>query len=82
MDVVRADLPSVRTPTLVVHARHDHVVPMDDSLELTGSLGSPIIERPWVERSFRVVGLDVDSAEVVEAATRFVGRFLNSAPSP
>jgi carboxylesterase len=76
MDVVRADLPSVRTPALVVHARHDHVVPMDDSLELTGSLGSNVIERLWLDRSFHVVGLDVDSAQAVEAATKFVARFV------
>jgi carboxylesterase len=76
MDVARADLPSVRAPTLVVHARNDHVVPMDDSLELTGSLGSDVIERLWLERSFHVVGLDVDSAEVVDAATKFVTRFV------
>jgi carboxylesterase len=76
MDVVRAELPSVRTPALVMHARHDHVVPMDDSLELTGSLGSEIIERLWLERSFHVVGLDVDSAQAIEAATRFVTKFV------
>jgi len=76
MDVVRAELPAVRAPALVVHARHDHVVPMDDSLELTGSLGSVIIERLWLERSFHVVGLDVDADEAVAAATRFVTRFV------
>ena len=36
MDTVRADLPSVHAPTLVNHGRHDHTVPMEDSLELTG----------------------------------------------
>jgi carboxylesterase len=76
MDVVRADLPRVRAPTLVVHARHDHVVPMDDALEITGSLGADVIERLWLERSFHVVGLDVDSGAAVDAATRFVTRFL------
>ena len=76
MDVVRADLPSVRAPTLVAHGRHDHVVPMEDSLELTGSLGAEIIERLWLERSFHVVGLDVDAGQLTEAATRFVSRFL------
>jgi carboxylesterase len=76
MDVVRADLPSVRAPTLVVHARHDHVVPMDDSLELTGSLGSEIIERLWLDRSFHVVGLDVEADVAVEAATKFVAKVL------
>jgi carboxylesterase len=82
MDVVRAGLPNVHAPALVVHARHDHVVPMDDSLELTGSIGSEIIERLWLERSFHVVGLDVESADVVEAATRFVGRFVGSPSGP
>jgi carboxylesterase len=76
MDVVRADLPSVRAPTLVMHARHDHVVPMDDSLELTGNLGSDVIERLWLERSFHVIGLDVDAALAVDAATRFVAKHL------
>ena len=76
MDVVRAELPAVRAPALVMHARHDHVVPMDDSLELTGSLGSAIIERLWLERSFHVIGLDVDAAEAIAAATRFVARFV------
>jgi len=76
MDVVRADLPSVRAPTLVAHGRHDHVVPMDDSLELTGSLGSAVIERLWLERSFHVVGLDVDAAQLTDAATKFVSRFV------
>jgi carboxylesterase len=77
MDVVRADLPSVRTPALVMHARHDHVVPMDDSLELTGSLGSDVIERLWLERSFHVVARDVDAAEAIEAATRFVTKLMS-----
>jgi carboxylesterase len=76
MDVVRADLPSVHAPTLVVHGRHDHVVPMEDSLELTGSLGAAVIERLWLERSFHVVGLDVDAAQLTDAATKFVSRFV------
>jgi carboxylesterase len=74
MDTVRADLPSVRQPALVVHGRHDHTVPMDDSLELTGSLGSDVIERLWLERSFHVVARDVERAAVLEAVTRFIGK--------
>jgi hypothetical protein len=49
---------------------------MDDSLELTGSLGSSVIERLWLERSFHVVGLDVDAAQLTDAATKFVTRFV------
>jgi carboxylesterase len=75
MDVTRADLPAVRTPTLVVHGRQDHTVPMEDSLELTGSLGSDVIERLWLDRSFHVVTLDVERGAVADAATRFFARY-------
>jgi carboxylesterase len=71
MDATRADLPMVCTPTLVVHGRQDHTVPMEDSLELTGSLGSEIIERLWLDKSFHIVALDVERAILIDAATRF-----------
>jgi carboxylesterase len=74
MDEVRADLPAITAPALVVHGRKDHTVPMDDSLELTGSLGSPVVERLWLERSFHLVGIDVERHQLIEAATRFLGR--------
>ena len=74
MDVVRADLPFVKTPTLVVHGRKDHTVPMEDSLELTGSIGSEVIERLWLDRSFHLVVQDVEKGAVIEAASRFLGK--------
>jgi carboxylesterase len=74
MDTVRADLPFIKTPTLVVHGRNDHTVPMDDSLELTGSLASDVIERLWLDRSFHIVTMDVERALVVETVTKFLLR--------
>lgn len=80
MDAVRDDLPAVRAPALLVHARHDHVVPAADAEELAAKLGSPVKERLWLERSFHVVGLDVDAAQLTRAATSFVARFLPPRP--
>jgi carboxylesterase len=74
MDTVRADLPSIKVPTLVVHGRQDHTVPMDDSLELTGSLGSDVIERLWLDRSFHIVTCDVERTLVADAVVKFLGR--------
>ena len=74
MDTVRADLPAITTPTLVVHGRLDHTVPMDDSLELTGSLGSDVIERLWLDKSFHIVTRDVERALVVDAIAKFFAR--------
>lgn len=76
MDVVRGDLPFVRAPALVAHGRHDHVVPAEYADELAATLGSPVVERLWLERSFHVVGLDVDADELARAATHFVQRYL------
>ena len=72
MDTVRADLPAIRTPTLVVHGRQDHTVPMEDSLELTGCLGSSVIERLWLDKSFHIVTLDVERDTVIDGVTRFL----------
>lgn len=74
MASVRGDLPSIRTPTLVVHGRHDHTVPMDDSFELTGSLASDVIERLWLDRSYHIVTLDVERQVLIDAAGKFLGR--------
>jgi carboxylesterase len=76
MDEVRADLPGVHAPTLVIHGRNDHTVPMEDSLELTGSLGSEVIERLWLDRSFHIVTLDVERVAVANAIIAFLGRHL------
>jgi carboxylesterase len=79
MDSVRGDLPSIRQPTLVIHGRQDHTVPMEDSLELTGSLGSEVIERLWLDRSFHIVTLDVERAIVTEAVTSFLATHMGGA---
>jgi len=49
-------------------------VPMEDSLELTGCLGSAVIERLWLDKSFHIVTLDVERDIVIDAATRFLSQ--------
>ena len=39
---------------------------MEDSLELTGCLGSEVIERLWLEKSFHIVTLDVERDMVID----------------
>jgi carboxylesterase len=75
MDAARADLPLVRAPALVVRAAHDHVVPARAVEEVAAGLGSTLVERLTLERSFHVALLDVDAPQLIEAATRFVARF-------
>lgn len=66
---VRAALPSVRCPALVVVAKHDHVVPLRDGLEAYGLLGAREKELLVLEQSYHAVAQDVErqivSARVV-----------------
>jgi carboxylesterase len=72
MASVRDQLQQVRAPALVVHGRRDHTVPIADGFELAEGLGSPIVERLWLDRSFHLVGVDVERQQVAEAVTRFL----------
>jgi carboxylesterase len=77
--VVRGDLPNVKTPALVVHGERDRTVPVDDSLELVGSLASEVVERLFLPRSGHLVGIDLDRSTLIEAATRFLNTHV---PAP
>jgi carboxylesterase len=73
---VRGQLRHIRAPTLVMHARLDHTVPIADGFELAGGLGSGVVERRWLDRSFHLIGVDVEREIVADAVTHFLGRHM------
>lgn len=75
-ELVRRDLPDVRTPALVAHGELDRTVPLGDSLELVGTLGSEVIERLFLQRSGHLVAIDVERSSLIEAVTRFFDTHL------
>lgn len=70
---VRARLPEVTIPALIITSRQDHVVNPADSDILADELGGPV-ERIWLEKSFHVATLDYDRAEVESATVAFAQR--------
>lgn len=78
LEQLRADLPGVRCPTLVLCARHDHVVPMRDGLEAYALIGADEKELVVLERSFHQVTRDVER-ENVYAHTLELCRRVSSA---
>jgi carboxylesterase len=74
--LVRQDLPQIQAPALVMHGAMDRTVPLEDSLELAGTIGSPVLERLWLPRSGHLLAIDVERRTVVDAIVRFFGRFL------
>jgi carboxylesterase len=75
-DLVRRDLPDIRVPTLVAHGERDRTVPLQDSLELVGTLGAPIVERLFLPRSGHLIAIDVERSALVEAVSRFFATHL------
>ena len=69
--IVRDDLPQIKTPILVAHGARDHTVPFEDSLELCGTIGSAVIERLWLERSGHLLAIDVERRTLIDAVVRF-----------
>lgn len=61
---LRAELPEVRCPTLIVCARHDYVVPLRDGIETYGLLGAEEWRLEVLERSFHAVTRDVERETV------------------
>jgi len=67
---VRAGLPEIKVPTLIITSRQDHVVNPEDSDVLAAEISGPV-ERIWLEKSFHVATLDYDRAEVESATVAF-----------
>jgi carboxylesterase len=70
--VVRRELGRVTQPALLMHGRHDHSVPLANLDILRRELGSRTIEHHILERSWHVVTLDRDRAELERRAADFL----------
>jgi carboxylesterase len=67
---LRAELGSIRCPTLLMSSREDHVVPPESGDVLEQSVGGPV-ERVFLERSYHVATLDWDAPIIEERVVGF-----------
>jgi len=70
----RAELPSVHTPLLLIHAVHDHVAPYGSMAEIAARVGSREVETITLPRSYHLVAIDLERERVAAA----VGDFLEA----
>lgn len=68
---LRDALPALRCPTLILCARHDHVVPVGDGLEAYRHAGAAQKDLVVLERSFHAVTKDIERQLVLERVARF-----------
>lgn len=79
---VRALLPEVRCPSLVMRALHDHVVPARDGLEAYELIGAEDKTLVTLERSYHAVTKDVERRLVFAHTLNFCQHVLSSAVAP
>jgi carboxylesterase len=72
--VVRAELPRVRCPTLVIHGRLDRVCPVDKAYTFAQHLGTTDVEVRIMPRSGHIVSVDADRVDVARAIEAFLVR--------
>jgi carboxylesterase len=80
--VVRADLPSIRMPVLLLHSAVDHVVEPENSRVLLAEIGSTDVTEVVLQRSFHVATLDYDAPEIFARSSDFIARVTAAAPAP
>jgi carboxylesterase len=69
---LRAELPRVRVPALIMAATHDHVVPASNGRKIYDLIGSRQKELMTLHRSYHVIMKDYDREEVFAKTVAFM----------
>lgn len=69
---LRAELPHITVPSLIITSLHDHVVPARDGREIYKLIGSREKHLVTLHRSYHVVMKDLDREEVFDKTLAFV----------
>ncbi len=80
--IVRGELGRVTQPTLLLHGRGDHGVPLENLDLVRRGLSSAVIESHVLERSWHIVTLDYDRDEVARLSADFLARIEAAGGAP
>lgn len=72
--IVRAGLPQVTQPLLLLHSRVDHVVHPSNSAVVLSKVSSTDVTERVLERSYHVATLDHDAEQIFEESYGFIRR--------
>ncbi|NOY97977.1 MAG: alpha/beta fold hydrolase [Chloroflexi bacterium] len=76
---MRAALPRVEVPVLLVHSRNDTYVPSDSMQNIYDALGTPDKQMMWVTESGHVIPREPAKEQVFKAAADFIRRVSGAA---
>ncbi|MFC3688406.1 alpha/beta hydrolase [Aquipuribacter hungaricus] len=81
LGTVRADLPRVGAPLLLLHSPQDHVVPPSSSAAVLAGVSSSDVTDVVLADSYHVATLDHDAPTIHERSLAFVGRVTAPVPA-
>jgi carboxylesterase len=81
-DDVRRRLGHITAPLLLLHGRYDHTAPPEHSERVAQAVGSALVRRVLLPRSFHIVGDDLDRAQVCSEVVEFARAVLGDTFAP
>ena len=81
ISITRELLHKIACPTLVIHAREDHVVPPANAMEIVNAIQSDDIRLLWLNNSYHVATLDNDKDLIVERIGGFFTEMAKKSPA-
>lgn len=75
---MRAALPEVTAPVLLVHSRHDPVAPPSGVERILATLGSQDKQAAWVDNSAHIITEDYDKEEVFRVVLDWVAKHIET----
>jgi len=74
---VRARLPEIRQPVLILHSRRDHTCPLANVTLLERGLAGPV-STVLLDTSYHVISVDVERERVATEVAGFVDRIADA----
>jgi carboxylesterase len=78
--VVRADLPKITVPVLLLHSRVDHIVEPVNAQVIHDEISSTDITDTVLERSYHVATLDYDAELIFTSSVEFIEKVTAGVP--
>jgi len=72
--VVEKELPSIKTPTLILHAREDDMTSIKNAEYIYGRIGSEVKSLVLLEDSYHMITIDKDKDRVIQETVNFLNK--------
>ena len=77
IEIVKKELPKIKTPCLIVHSKKDHTIKPDSAQLINDQIGSEQKKLVWLENSAHIISVDNDKEFVFKEVLDFFNENKN-----